>query len=341
MRSTVIRASAVILLLISLGFTFYIMNSNLFKGPAAPPKALTRLKYYVASGASNEFRAQIIKKYNIDKNHGLDIEFISSDPGELEKQLISGQSQIAEVSPFSAITAYKQGNALKIIAASLHFTYTIAISENSKAMSLSDLKGVRLGVLPKPTAAYQALDLVLNSAGMDIEKDFKLTFGTIPQIVESLQKGTVDAAMVSYPSAAKIYATGKFRSSERLERFWVEKEKLPMPFVVVAAQESWLNQNKETAKNLVETLFDAALYMQKYPESIASLTAYPAKNTYDAPAEKLVEENLPKLYFTAWTDLEYNGLKREFQRAKEIHLIPADSPSADMFIIPPGELGFK
>ncbi len=301
--------------------------------PEAP--VLVKIDYHVAAGAANEMRALIIKKYGIDKKYGLDMNIIAADPGELERQLVNGETDIAEVSPFSLIDAYNKNRLLKIIAPSLHFTYSIAVPNGSNVKNIQDLKGARLGVLPKASAAYLALALTFKSVNLEPQKDFQLAFGNISQTITSLQKGDVDAAMVAYPGAAKVFATGKFKDLGFLEKAWSQKENgLPMTFVVVAASDEWVKNNKDTADKLVKILIDASSFIRQNPNVLGDLTDYLNRNQYNSSdIVRLIEQNTPELLLNQWGDTEMNSLRRMFDRAKEFGIIPNDAPSADAFLV--------
>ena len=310
----------------------------------SPPSFLrpepVKVQYQVATGGTNELRAQVIKKYGLDKKHNIDFEIISTDPGELERRIAKGESNLAEVSPFTALTAKQNNVELRIISPAVYFNYYLLVSSDSRINSLEELKGGKIGTQPKVTAAYSALAIVLKSAGFDIEKDFSILFGNIPQTVAAVEKGEADAASASYPSAAAIIASGKFRSIAALGDLWSRNEDgLPLPFVVLAANGDWFEQNKKVARQVVETILEAGRFIQERPQVISELTDYLNKYNYNTPQiTALLEAHIPNMLPASYGEKEVRAFERFFARAKQLKIIPPDAP-IESYLVTPADLG--
>lgn len=310
----------------------------------SPPSFLkpepVKVQYQVATGGTNELRAQAIKKYGLDKKHNIDLEIISTDPGELERRIANGESYLAEVSPFTALTAKQNNVELRIISPAVYFNYYLLVSSNSRINSLEELKGGKIGTQPKVTAAYSALAIVLKSAGFDIEKDFSILFGNIPQTVAAVEKGEADAASASYPSAAAIIASGKFRSIAALGDLWSENEDgLPLPFVVLAANGDWFEQNRKVARQVVETILEGGRFIQERPQVISELTDYLNKYNYNTPQiTALLEAHIPNMLPASYGEKEVRAFERFFARAKQLKIIPPDAP-IESYLVKPADLG--
>ncbi|HBT81576.1 hypothetical protein A2757_03025 [Candidatus Giovannonibacteria bacterium RIFCSPHIGHO2_01_FULL_48_47] len=310
----------------------------------SPPDFLkpepVKVQYQVATGGANELRAQVIKKYGLDKKHGVELEIISTDPGELERRISKGESYLAEVSPFTALTAKQNNVELRIISPAVYFNYYLLVSSNSKITSLEELKGGKIGTQPKVTAAYSALAIVLKSAGFDIEKDFSVLFGNIPQTVAAVEKGEADAASASYPSAAAIIAGGKFRSIASLGDLWSKNEDgLSLPFVVLAANGDWFEENRETARRVVETILEGGRFIQEQPQVLSELTDYLNKYNYNTPQiTALLEAHIPSMLPASYGEKEVRAFERFFARAKQLKIIPPDAP-IESYLVKPEDLG--
>lgn len=310
----------------------------------SPPSFLkpepVKVQYQVATGGTNELRAQAIKKYGLDKKHNIDLEIISTDPGELERRIANGESYLAEVSPFTALTAKQNNVELRIISPAVYFNYYLLVSSNSRINSLEELKGGKIGTQPKVTAAYSALAIVLKSAGFDIEKDFSILFGNIPQTVAAVEKGEADAASASYPSAAAIIAGGKFKSIAALGDLWSENEDgLPLPFVVLAANGDWFEQNRKVARQVVETILEGGRFIQERPQVISELTDYLNKYNYNTPQiTALLEAHIPNMLPASYGEKEVRAFERFFARAKQLKIIPPDAP-IESYLVKPADLG--
>ncbi|MDP3935042.1 MAG: PhnD/SsuA/transferrin family substrate-binding protein [Candidatus Giovannonibacteria bacterium] len=312
----------------------------------APPDFLklkpqpVKVQYQVGAGGHSELRAQVIKKYGIDKKYGVDFEIVSADPGELERRMVSGESYLADVSPFVVLGAKQKNISLRILSPSLLFNDDLIVLKNSSATSLGDLKGKKFGTRPKVTAAYSATAIVFKSAGFDIAKDFRLLFGNLIQTADAVERGEADFSSVGYPNVAPLLASGKFKSIGTLGDIWSGKEDgLPLPFVAVVANGDWFEKNKGTALGAVRAILEGGRLIQERPGVISELTDYLNKNNYNTPQIKsLLEANIPSLLFANWGDKEIKAFERYFARAKQLNIIPPDAP-IESYIVKPSELG--
>src|SRR3990167_2331374 len=206
LKTSLLVAGAVVLLVA----VFWWIQPNFWK--KEPVKEPVKVQYQVAAGGANELRAQVIKKYGIDKKHGIDFEIVTTDPGELERRIANGESYLAEISPFTILAAKQKNINLLIIGPAVLYRYHALVSANSGITSIQGLKGKKIGTQPKVTAAYIATAIALKAGGIDVEKDVSVSFGNIPQTIAAVEKGEADAAMAAYPVAASLIASGKFKS---------------------------------------------------------------------------------------------------------------------------------
>ena len=193
LKTSLLIAGAVVLL----AAIFWLIPPNLWK------KEPVKVQYQVAVGGANELRAQVIKKYGIDKKHGIDFEVVTTDPGELERRIANGESYLAEISPFTILAAKQKNINLLIIGPAVLYRYHALVSANSGITSIQGLKGKKIGTQPKVTAAYIATAIALKAGGIDVEKDVSVSFGNIPQTIAAVEKGEADAAMAENSRARR------------------------------------------------------------------------------------------------------------------------------------------
>src|SRR3989344_5502309 len=330
LKTSLLVAGAVVLLVA----VFWWIQPNFWK------KEPVKVQYQVAAGGANELRAQVIKKYGIDKKHGIDFEIVTTDPGELERRIANGESYLADISPFTILAAKQKNINLLVISPSVLYRYHVLVSIDSHIASVQELKGKKIGTQPKVTAAYIATAIALKAGGIDVEKDVSMVFGNIPQTAAAVEKGEADAAMVAYTPAASLIASGKFKSAAALGDIWSQKEGgLVLPFVALVANKDWYEHNKDTAKRAVETILDAGRFIQERPSAISELTDYLNKyNLNTPPIRALLETNSPKQFPNNYGEKEVMAFERYFAQAKELKIIPADAPM-DSFLVKPSELG--
>jgi len=307
-----------------------------FAAKSVPPSAPVPLRVVVASDGILELFSHVMKHEGIDTAYGLEVEFVRKTPSDIEREVLEGGfSGVNLVSPLTAPTAAAAGRKTVIISPAVRMAYFIAVRNDSPVQTLDDLKGKRVGVLPKVTAAYSSIALILESAGLSPESDFKLSFGTIPSMVESLTKGEVDAAAVIYPTAAALFASGNFRSVSDLEALWENREEgLSHPFLVWVAQSRWLDDsaNRDAARRYVEAFLETAQAIESRPELLTDalnpeLQEFLTRLNLTAPAaQELLRENTGGFFYTSAGEREYRAIERVLLRAKERGLLPLDAP---------------
>jgi TRAP transporter TAXI family solute receptor len=87
------------------------------------------------------------------------------------------------------------------------------VSQSSGIRTLSDLKGKRVGVVPKGSAAELLTRMMLDASGLRYS-DIKPQFLDNDRLTEDLREGSLDAVMWSAPALANVrdaIASGRFR----------------------------------------------------------------------------------------------------------------------------------
>lgn len=287
-------------------------------------------------GTVTEMKYIIIKHFGLDKKFGLDIDFPVFDPGELERRFFSGEAGgLGGMSPLVASKSNIDGKNVRILSSELQMNYYIAVRSNSDIKTLDDLKGKKVGVLPKASAAYSSLALILLHVGINPDKDLSLIFGPIPEMVKLVQEGKADAAMVSYPTAASLFASGDFRVIADLEKIWEDTHDTTHPLVVMVALEDWLQskENRKVAERFIEASNEAARMIKERPElltdeSISGIKEFLEDNNLKSEgSKKLLRENAPKFIYSEWGAEEIKAIETFLSHAKEEGLLATDAPT--------------
>ena len=269
-------------------------------------RSATRIETVRVSGAEAanfKFLFSVIKDKEFDKKNNLNLEFVWSNPGEVERKLTAKEEGV-EVGPYNPIslaeTNLKGAEQLQSFAPILYTYYHFIVKADSKFYTLQDLRGAKIATRPKLSAAYKSLAMALKLAGMDLENDFKLTFGTIPENVKALTTGEADATLMSPPESVGLLVTGKYRQIAELENIWERAAGAPMPLVSLTAHKSWIEQNPRKVKRLRKTILDAATFIHENPQVIEGYKDLLKIQTDEML--KLMKEGLPSSYPTSWND---------------------------------------
>lgn len=294
-----------------------------------PVPQIENVKISLAAAAVNKFLIAVIKDKGIDKKNYLDIEVIYSDPGESERKVADKADgiEMGNYSPISIVeTNANKRLQLRAFAPLLNNSFFFLVKKDSKYQNINDLKGARVALRPKASAAYKATALAMKIAGLDLENDFKLSFGSLPESIAKLEGGEVDVTVLPGIDTALLLASGKYRTVYDLGKKWEEAMGNPMPFVSMAAHKDWLDQNPKKALRVRAMLIEANEYINKNPQSVVQ---YAETLGIKSPeAEKLAIQYAPALYPTKWLP---NLHTQTVQKAVELKILPS-FPAENPFV---------
>lgn len=306
-------------------------------------QSLTKLTYPTAIGASAEIVIKIMKFYDIDRKHGLDVEPIALNPTELERQEFSGELEgILIMSPLSAARLTLEGRPMKILAPLTYMPYSIAVRTDSSIATLSDLKGKKVGILPKVVDAYKSIAIIFRSAGIDPDRDLLSAYGSIPEMIALLAEGEVDATLVSYPGAAGLFASGQYASIAKLEKLWETNEGgLPHPFIFHTVFADWYEQpqNRDTARRFFDAYFETIELMRTRPEVMTedtnpSIKEYLERNNLTSEtAKQIVRNEMTAFLPVNWSDRDVVAIEHLFDIAEKFGYLPQSAPK-DIIVSP-------
>ncbi len=295
-------------------------------------RSATRIETVRVSGAEAanfKFLFSVIKDKKFDKKNNLNLEFVWSNPGEVERKLVAKEEGV-EVGPYNPIslaeTNLKGEQQLRSFAPLLYTYYHFIVKADSPFHTLEDLRGAKIATRPKLSAAYKSLAIALKIAGMDLENDFKLTFGSIPENVKALTTGEADATLMSPPESVGLLVTGKYRQIAELENIWEKAAGASMPLVSLTAHKSWIEQNPRKVKRLRKTILDAATFIRENPQVVEEYKDL--LNIQTDATLKLMKESLPLSYPASWNDEAHHFA---ITKAMEFGIIKS-IPHEDIFI---------
>ncbi|MBI4321279.1 MAG: hypothetical protein HY675_22540 [Chloroflexi bacterium] len=125
--------------------------------------------------------------------------------------------------------------------------------------------------------------------------------------------------------------SGDFRQLAAANDLWKEITGQPMFFVGLGAHRDWYNQNRETAKGLLNTFLEAAKYVQDHPETVEDVKdAIGLKNPQQVDMAK---KRIPPVYATRWDADVIKNAQHIIDRALELKIIPK-APAESVFAIP-------
>lgn len=141
------------------------------------------------------------------KDQGLEVSIQPTAGATASAQLLSsGKADIIAGGTSSLYQAAAADPSIRLVSLQAENFWQIAVSENSKIKSISDLKGTTVGVQSLSSASYLFGRAAIAASGLDPDKDVKwLVIGVGAQAAAAIKDGTV-AAYASYDGPTGIVA---------------------------------------------------------------------------------------------------------------------------------------
>lgn len=288
------------------------------------------VKVSFADAENLKFLLAVLQDKGLAEKHKLKLDVVFSPPAEAERKLIERAEGIeaATINPVTiALVNHAKNIKLRAFVSTYQTNQALVVKSTSPFYKLEDLKGMRIAMHPKGSASFTMHAMGMKTIGLDLERDFKLVFGSFPQNERRLAGGEVDAAFLNAVATARFLATGNYREVVNLSKGWggITGSSI-VPFVDLAAHEDWISQNRKKVKRLREAILEAAIFIRKNPDLIEE---YKGILGLERPEEiNLMKERLPAIYPLAWLPEAHNALVK---KAFELRLIP-ELPKENIFI---------
>jgi ABC-type nitrate/sulfonate/bicarbonate transport system substrate-binding protein len=190
---------------------------------------------------------------NLGRKHGLDLEAIYLGRGVRPHQvLLSGGTQYVASTGTGVVASHAAGIKDLIIIASLANTTGASIFANAGTKTLEDLRGKIVGSGRPGGLSDTLLRYVLKRRlRLDLTRDVTvLRLGDDPTILPALERGLIDAAVLSSPAR---WIAKKLGFTELLD---FDEFGLRYPYVGISTLKATLKKNPATTAMLVRTLVD-------------------------------------------------------------------------------------
>jgi ABC-type nitrate/sulfonate/bicarbonate transport system substrate-binding protein len=210
------------------------------------------------------------------------------------------------------------------------FHNDILVRTDSSIKQMSELKGKRVGIYGGPAGTTTAMFKVQVGKffGIDADRDIKLHFGASPLLGGLLEKGEVDAIMVTDPVTTKLLQSGKFRSIGNLNDIHRERTGEGLLMLTITTRDEFARKHPETVKAFLRAYVDAMGYLRGNAALWQELAR--ASGVESKEGAEMLRSRLEKNYLTGWDDTyiaKQLGFAREIQNLlgkKYLPEIPAD-----------------
>ncbi len=174
-------------------------------------KPLTKVRWaYI--GATCEAAVFAAREKGFWEAEGLDVELVKGDWNFIKESFAFNKIDGAQGMALTWLKAAEQGVDLKVVAGVHTGCIHVIAGNNTAIKTVDDLKGKRIGVPAIGSTPFMFLNRVLGAKGWDLKKDVDWRAFPPSELELMLDKGEVDAVVVSDPHGTMILADGKGRS---------------------------------------------------------------------------------------------------------------------------------
>lgn len=220
------------------------------------------------------FYAPIIDGKKLDIENGLDITFTPKSTVGLRTEVASGAAKVTAGATVLTDVALlnQEGADTRFLFNVYNFWGTVATPADSDLRNLPDLDGQKIvGALS--TTNYAMFKIAAGLAGVDASS-FKENSAEPSGLVAAAKSGRENAVQLWEP-AHSILTTGNddFRSIDLVDTLHNELAVSRVPYVGMAAQRDWLENNRDLIDPMYKTFQAAAKFIAENPAEAATLIA--------------------------------------------------------------------
>jgi len=246
--------------------------------------------------------AWVTEDRGIFKKHGIDSEVIVIGGGAARgvSSLIAGDVQFLLGAGDAAINANLRG-ADVVITASVLNKGVQRVMARSELRRPEDLIGKNIGITRFGSAAHLVLLMMLNHWGMSAGQIQMIQVGTSPAMVVSLDKGGIDAAVLTIPSV--------FVAEDRGYRVLADLDEMDIYYLntMLETTRGYLRTHRDQATRFIKAFIEGIAYFKKNKKE--SLEVLRKRLRTDGGGERHLEKSYDLLAAKHYESVPYPSLK--------------------------------
>lgn len=227
-------------------------------GAFSPLAALERVRVGLSSISATSGAVWVAEEKGLFKKYGIDPEviIIGGGGGRVVSSLIAGEIQFAVGGGDAVVRAKLKGADVVQIVSPL-VTGLQRVMARPEIKSPVDLKGKRIGITRFGSASHLVLQLVMRKWGMAPEDLAVLQVGSSPAMLASLDKGGIDAAVLTMPSF--------FVAEERGYRLLADLGEMELyyPQNTIESSRGYIGKQRAPTLSFVKGVVEGIAYFKK------------------------------------------------------------------------------
>jgi len=219
----------------------------------------SKIRMVINPTGSQCFPALAMKDAGLDRKHGFEVELTAGVTPQ--STVISIQSNAVEFGVWNwpdIARMREAGTKVVGVAPSMKWLNTVVVPASSKAQTLADLKGQRIGVTHRNGLDWIVMRaLSLRQSGFDIDTETRIKEGSVAILRALLEQGELDAAVMYGDFTPDMVASGKYRLLSTIQDY-VDQLGIPdAPFSVIGARLDYAKQHPQNVRAFLAAYRDA------------------------------------------------------------------------------------
>ena len=252
-------------------------------------------------------------------------------PANLHLMVAERQVDIGFAGFTTMATARSEGKDLIVVHGVFSPVNMVFVAKDSPIRSLRDLKGKKLGVFGGPGSTTFVFLAVLAKKwnGIDLFRDVELVSAPAPALIELLDRGEVDAALLGTTESIRMFAQQRFSVLLDLSDEYKAHQGGRAPaHVTVATSEQFARANPDIVRDYLKAYEATVMYIRAHPEVWGEYAK--SINVEDAREIRLLLEKMLPNIVDSWDDdqiavqKDYLNLVHEIVGDSVLKVVPND-----------------
>jgi len=293
---------------------------------AATSEQVVRITATTPGSAGAVWRPAIAR-LGPDATAGLNIEWVSGNPGQVQIQLTTGALDVSVFGAVGLANVVNRGSDIVLFGPALNNHGRWIVRADSPYRKPADLKGKRIATQPETTETYQQARVAASLIGIDLKKDVEVIFGPPTANVALFERGDVDGVIVLEPTATRLIGAGA-REIARVGDMWRHATGEPGdPFLVgLAAHRTWLEANRPLASRIARLFAATNASLRRNPKLFVDLHSEIGFKDNETAAIDLLPTRLTDVYPVKWDDSVWKVIDKQLDVAIKVGVLDKRPP---------------
>lgn len=315
---------------------FLVALCGLALTPLVPPGARAAddgaLSMGVGATGGQRVHTDVMQALKIDKKYGLDIKY-SYFPGPRGMQaLLTGRVEVANLGAIVSARMTNEGRHMQNFEVFFDSHISFMVPPESPIKDFWELKGKRLGIIPRASAFYTTFAILMAQKGLDVEKEFDLIIGNPAALQTFLERRDVAGIMHFEPFSTALTMKGEAKEIATYEDLWRQITGRSLLFVTAGASKEWLDANPKTARKLAQAIAETRHVMRENPDNIKhGLEALGPYGKDPRVVAALKERMMKRIYRSDWDDAAIAAGRWQVEQAYKLKQLDK-LPDKELFV---------